>query len=141
MKSAEEALRRLRKKGLRVTPQRMALAKALEGDTRHPVAEEVYQRIASIMPTISRATVYKGLETLCNVGELQELKVAGDAVRYDPKTEAHSHCRCRKCGGLFDISFCLPEKLPERVGDDFGVEGAETILHGICKRCREEPNA
>ncbi len=46
----------------RLTKQRKAIFAALQGDTSHPTAEEIYWRVKHELPHISLATVYRNLK-------------------------------------------------------------------------------
>ena len=63
----EKLIGSLRKKGLKITPQRLAIFKTLKDDKSHPCAEEIYLKVREDYPTISLATVYQTLDTLENI--------------------------------------------------------------------------
>ncbi|MBI5598388.1 MAG: transcriptional repressor, partial [Deltaproteobacteria bacterium] len=54
----KETIERYREKGLKLTPQRLAILEYLEGNTSHPTAEDIYRAIKRKHPTVSFATVY-----------------------------------------------------------------------------------
>jgi len=64
-------LDQFRQNGLKITPQRRVILELLAGDDSHPTAEQIYQRVLSIMPDVSRTTVYNTLR------ELSDLRKAG----------------------------------------------------------------
>ncbi|MBX5493494.1 MAG: transcriptional repressor, partial [Chloroflexi bacterium] len=103
----EELAGRLRERGYRMTPQRMAVLRALLESARHPSVEEMYRAIRPAYPMISRATVYKTIATLKELGEVLELEVSDGHHRYDGyRAEPHPHLFCRRCGRIED---CLLE--------------------------------
>jgi Fur family peroxide stress response transcriptional regulator len=124
-----------RERGLRVTPQRLAVYRALASDLSHPTAESVYTKLAPKMSGLSQATVYRILELL----EAEDLirRVSGPQAigRFDANLEPHQHILCRVCGSLSDVS--LPEfntpDLPEV--PDFAVEELDIRLVGRCHKC------
>lgn len=133
--TVEDAGRRLREAGLRLTPQRRALLEELAGDTSHPSAESVAARVTSRVPGVSLSTVYKGLHELASLGLLRELDVPGP-TRFDPDTTPHAHLVCASCGALEDVE--VPTALMD--GLVASVAGAhvirtEIVLHGLCARC------
>ena len=69
---------RLKEKGLKATPQRIAIYKYLEDSKDHPSAETIYRTLRESHPTMSLATVYKTLDSLKKAGLLQQL----NAVSY-----------------------------------------------------------
>ena len=54
----------LKERGLKVTPQRLAVYEAVDLLHDHPTAEEVSQFIRKKHPDIATGTVYKTLDTL-----------------------------------------------------------------------------
>src|SRR5712692_10905205 len=73
----------LRQKGLAVTPQRLAIIRALLSSGEHPRAEKVYAKVRKEQPHISLATVHRNLETLCAVGAASKVTLLHDSARYD----------------------------------------------------------
>ena len=55
----KETTQILREKGLKVTPQRIAVYNMLRSTTQHPNAETIYKTLEPANPTMSLATVYK----------------------------------------------------------------------------------
>lgn len=94
---------KLKEIGLRITPQRLAILAVLDGNTTHPSALEVFNRVAKDYPAISLATVYNTLDALSKHGMLRELPITKDKMRYDPDTSEHDHAYCSKCGRILDI--------------------------------------
>jgi len=107
----------------------------------HPTATEVYGYIHGEYPSVSRATVFRVLAGFVAAERAQELKVAGEEVRYDYNVAPHCHVRCRECGKVADI---WSEKLMEigkfapKEVDGFSVEGFGLEFFGCCEACREE---
>ena len=99
----ETMLRKLRKLGFRITPQRLAILKVLAESKGHPGAEEIYASLKADFATTSIATVYKTLAVLKTVGEVLELEFSGDYNRYDGKKPGpHPHLICIKCKRIAD---------------------------------------
>ena len=64
----DELVRRCRDAGLNVTPQRLAVYRALLESDDHPSPEQLYQRVRVAMPSLSLATIYKALDALRGAG-------------------------------------------------------------------------
>src|SRR5690348_11143748 len=100
MFTVEEVIARLRESEtargvqMKITPQRRLIFKALEGNTSHPTADDIYREVKDIIPDIAIATVYKTLNELVKLGLLVELRHDGDLSRFDPRTDQHSHLMC-----------------------------------------------
>ena len=138
MQTAELLLRRCRKEGLKATPQRLAVFKALEGNRSHPSAEDIYKIIHKDFPTVSLTTIYRTLETLVQMGELAELQLVKGFRNYDPDTSHHHHIVCTVCGRVEDVFMRCPEELelPEEIKRSFVVEDCRVIFYGKCDRCQ-----
>src|SRR5260370_39971460 len=88
---------RCRRGGLAVTPQRLAIIRALLSSPEHPRAEKVYALVRRQHPHISLATVHRTLETLCEIGEARKVTPLHDSARYDGNVTPHHHVVCVKC--------------------------------------------
>lgn len=131
---------RLRSRGWRITPQRRAVAEALSGSDLHLTAEEVFARARSVVPEISRATVYNALRELVEMGELDEVQISPGPALYDPNALVeHHHLVCSNCGRIYDIHPRGVEHVRLDRADEAGavVERVEVIIHGTCASCAE----
>ncbi|NOY61363.1 MAG: transcriptional repressor, partial [Calditrichaeota bacterium] len=88
---------------LSVTPQRLAIYKALMTDNTHPNPEKIHKAIKADFPTISLATVYKTLETFERNGIISVVTPIHNTVRYDVMTEHHHHIVCVRCKKIIDL--------------------------------------
>jgi len=98
-KRLEQMIRVLKGKRCRLTPQRLAMLRILSKSEGHPSAERIYEQIRADYPTTSRATIYKTLSLLKNVGEVFEVTFASMGSHYDGnkpyphRTPRRSSCR------------------------------------------------
>ena len=118
-----------------MTPQRLAIFKALEGNISHPTAEDLYRSLAKKYPTLTLATVYQTLKILRDDGALMELYTAGDRRHYDPETRLHSHAVCTSCGAVEDVMDDMVLPVPEGKGN-FEFTGYSISYYGLCANCR-----
>ena len=133
-------LERLRARGWRVTPQRRAVAQALDGEHVHLRADEVRAAAQRFVPEVSLATVYNTLGDLVALGEVTEVRVADGSVRYDPKVgPGHHHLVCDTCGLIFDVEPDGVEDLVLPRAQRFGmtVDSVEVVFRGRCSACAE----
>lgn len=127
---------RLRARGWRMTAQRRAVARALEGEHVHLTADEVFRRARSVLPEVSLATVYNTLGDMVAMGELREVVTGRGAVRYDPNAhDDHSHLSCVGCGRLWDVEVDT-RALAAGAGDGVDVLGVDVVLRVRCADCR-----
>jgi Fe2+ or Zn2+ uptake regulation protein len=126
----------LRARGMRVTPQRLAVHGALHALGRHATAEEVLDRVHGTVPGVSLPTVYAALELLADLGLAARVH-AGRAVRYDPRAEAHHHLVCTSCGAVEDLDADVELGPAVAAARDLGADayGAEITVRGRCAAC------
>src|SRR5262245_1195798 len=115
---------RMRRRGLRLTGQRLLLAELLEEATEHLDAEQVYLRAREKDRHIHRATVYRPLNTLKRLGLVDELDLmhgSGERHYYEirPRT-LHIHLVCTQCKGVEEPSGEFWENLKRRVQHESG---------------------
>ena len=87
----EEIRTELTHKGLRVTPQRVAILEAVIRLNNHPTAENISDFIKEHHPNIATGTVYRILEVLVGTGLLRKVNTERDIMRYDAVLENHHH--------------------------------------------------
>jgi Fur family peroxide stress response transcriptional regulator len=102
-RSREEIVRLLAEAGLNLTAQRVAITEAVLNSRDHPNAEEIYRSVCSVLPVVSRATVYNTLKLLVKRGLLRAISVEEGAVHYDPWLEPHPHFLDTHTHRLLDI--------------------------------------
>lgn len=89
-------------KGLKVTPQRLAVLEAVIELGNHPSAEKVIEFIKSNHPNIAVGTVYKTLETYVEKGIVKKVKTDRDIMRYDAVLDKHHHLYCLESNKIED---------------------------------------
>lgn len=93
---------KLQEKGLKVTPQRVAIFDAITTLNNHPTADNVIEYIKSNHPNISVGTVYKVLDSLVENGLLKKVKTEKDIMRYDAEMLHHHHLYCAETDRIED---------------------------------------
>jgi Fur family transcriptional regulator, peroxide stress response regulator len=136
----DEFRRVCRQKGLKVTPQRMAVYLFLIGTDEHPSAERVFQQVRRTYPNISLDTVNRTLLTLSDAGMAFAVEGSGDARRFDGNTESHQHFKCVRCRRIIDFHYEPFGRIgvPESIADQFTVLRATVYVEGLCDRCRDD---
>jgi len=135
-----EFAERCRKGGLAVTPQRLAIIRALLASADHPRADLIFDRVRRQHPHISLATVHRTLETLCEAGEARKVTMLHDSARYDGNVAPHHHIVCVRCRRIRDIEVPELERLLEgRSGlGGFTLLGASLELQALCEYCKKK---
>jgi len=129
----------LREKGLKVTPQRMAIYNMLMATTAHPTAEAVWEHVKEEYPAVSFNTVYTTLNTLEQAGLVQRLHIGGVA-HFDAKVQPHAHLYCNHCGFVEDHHAFIGvdyEDVARQVSTQtgFAVGRLELNFYGLCRDC------
>ena len=136
VKSVEELTEAFRAKGLKITPQRQSIFRALSRSTRHPAAEEVYETVRAEMPSISLRTVYQTLNDLSAMGEIHAVDVGTGSTRFDPNLDPHHHLVCERCGRIEDLRTAFTDvQLPADQLAGFTVTSTEVVFRGRCASC------
>jgi Fe2+ or Zn2+ uptake regulation protein len=137
MKTVDELTELFRAEGLRVTPQRQAIFRLLEGNDQHPTVEALYESARVEMPTISLKTVYQTVHDLAGMGQVGLLDLGTGAVRVDPNVErGHHHLICTECGAVRDVMLdARPPAVPARFRRGFTVSAVEVNYRGVCDAC------
>lgn len=121
-------------KGLKLTPQRIAVYKFLKENPIHPDALTVYEKMVENHPSFSKTTVYNCLQTLADCGLLIPVNIDKDKIRYDADTSFHGHFKCTECGEIYDFQ-CTESNVCGI--DGFEIEQKDVYYSGICKRCKK----
>ena len=136
MKSSDELTATFRATGLRVTPQRQAIFRLLQGVDTHPTVDALYDAARAEMPTISRKTVYQTVHDLEGLGQVSLLDLGTGSVRVDPNVESdHHHIVCSSCGLVHDVEIAEVPKLPPRYRKEFHSDAVDVIFRGVCNDC------
>ena len=136
-KRLAEFAERCRRGGLAVTPQRLAIIKALLDSGEHPRADAVFAAVREQHPHISLATVHRTLETLCDIGEARKVTMLHDSARYDGNVTPHHHVVCVKCRRIRDIEIPHLDRLLAGQSElgEFTVLGSSLEIHALCDEC------
>lgn len=130
----------LRRKGLRITPQRRAILELLQDDPCHPTAEAIYRRVSVAMPDVSRTTVYNTLRELVEIGALAPVEDKSEGgMRYDTNTDSHHHLFCIRCHALIDLSRDFEGvELPAEDRRGYRVVKHQITFYGYCPDCQTD---
>ena len=156
--SVAAALQALRAERQRVTPARRAVLDVLDGTRAHLDADQIVAHAADRAPGVHRATVYRALSTLSELGLVSHTHMAGAATVYhlvdhlaatgpDGEISAvggahhppHVHLQCSVCGQVIDVDSSVLDPvrldLERRLG--FALTPEHAALLGVCRSCRD----
>ncbi len=130
----------LRRHGLQVTAQRLALMRAVSSHP-HATADVLADEVRSVLGTISRQAVYDALGVLADKQLIRRIQPAGSPARYEDRVgDNHHHLICRVCGVTLDVD-CAVGAVPCLTANDdhgFEIDEAEVIYWGRCPACRTD---
>ena len=122
--NSKDIANKLSEKGLRVTPQRIAILDAITKLNSHPTAEKIIEFIKKNHPNISTGTVYKVLDSFVENNLLNKVKTESGIMRYDPSQSNHHHLYCKETDRIEDYK---DEKLDELIIDYFNKKGIKNF--------------
>jgi Fur family peroxide stress response transcriptional regulator len=91
-------------KGLKVTPQRLAVLKAIDELHNHPTVEAIAEYVRQTHPHVAVGTIYKVLDTLVEKELVKRVKTESDSMRYDGILEQHHHLYCAESDRIEDYA-------------------------------------
>jgi len=128
----------VKQKGLKFTSQREAVLDEILSTQGHFEIEDMVRKIKEKNLPVSRATVYRTLNILKDMGLITEV------IKYSNKTiyevslkQHHDHLICTKCGNIIEFSEEEIEKLQDKICQEYGFkpETHRLEIYGTCKNC------
>lgn len=130
----------IRRMGLKVTSQRLAILEAMSDQWVHMSAQEVYENLIKDHPEIGFATVYRFLRKLTEFNFVTEVRMGGLPARYElTPRDHHDHLTCVQCGKIIEFENSRIETLQNTVAreNSFVLTGHVLELYGVCPKCQE----
>lgn len=143
---AEHALASLTRAGYRSGEARRAVVELLGRQSCGLTARDIDARLETEGRAVGRASVYRVLEQLDELGLVQRLDVGQGTARYEaahPDGDHHHHLVCQACGRVAPFEDAALERAIGRVCDEvrFSVEAHDVVLRGRCEACRKTHDA
>ena len=127
----------LRRHGLQVTAQRLAVLRAVS-EHPHCTADDVAEAVRTEIGTISRQAVYDALGSLADKSLIRRIQPAGSPARFEDRVgDNHHHLICRTCGRMVDVDCAVGDTPCLTAADALGyeIDEAEVIYWGRCPDC------
>jgi Fur family transcriptional regulator, peroxide stress response regulator len=136
----DELITALKERDFRLTPQRVELVRLIASSDGHPSAAQFYTRIKRQFPTMSRATVYKTLALLKELGQVLEIDLRDDSHYDGNRPQPHPHLICMKCNKIVDGELSLDQKSIRKMEKVSGytILRPQISLYGLCPDCKKE---
>jgi Fur family ferric uptake transcriptional regulator len=129
---------RMRERGYRVTPQRHLILDAICEGGGHTTLDEICRRTHAKDSSINRATVYRTLSFLRELGLVVSADLGDGQTVYEiAGIQPHHHLICKKCGKVESLDHALVETLFAAIASErqFTVVMDHLVLSGFCRRC------
>jgi Fe2+ or Zn2+ uptake regulation protein len=127
----------LRGHGERVTTARRALLAALVEADDHMSADDLAEVVRHLHPDIHRATIYRSLETLTQLGMVEHSHLGHGPAVYHLADDVHQHLVCEVCDAVIEappeVFSNLARGLRRRYG--FEISSRHFALVGRCRSC------
>lgn len=138
--TVEAVTAELRERGERVTTARIAVAEVLAATEEHLNAEQIAERAEQLRPGIHRATVYRALDALGELGLVTHVHLGKSGTTYHLAGDlgaSHLHVRCTECGSVLDVDGRTLDPVRRRLQKDLGfrLDPDHVALLGVCSDC------
>lgn len=121
--------------------QRQIILDTLKNTKIHPTAEQIYEMVLKVDPKISRSTVYRNINILCENNQILKISMPVGPDRYDYIWKKHYHAICEMCGSVWDFNFELnEEEMSKQIESQTGVlpKMDSLTIYGICEKCKSK---
>jgi Fur family transcriptional regulator, peroxide stress response regulator len=130
-----EIRNKLSEKGLKVTPQRIAILEAIIKLHNHPTVDNIIDYIRNNHPNIATATVYNVLDALVANELIKKVKTEKDIMRYDAVMESHHHLYCSESDRIedffdADLNEMIEKYFKQKNIPDFKIEDVKLQIIG-----------
>ena len=140
----EQLAEELKRWGIRLTPQRLAIAEIVINSDDHPSVQQIHERVSERFPYITLATIYSTLTVLQKNGLVQELPFQ-KLSRYDANLAPHANLVCVSCGAVVDTEIgqdkiaLLRDELANKA--EFEIASQRVDFYGWCPQCAVEAHS
>jgi Fur family ferric uptake transcriptional regulator len=126
----------LRRRGMRMTPQRQFVLEALQ-ELTHATPEQICQHVQRNTPTVNITTIYRTLELLEGLGLVRHTHLGHGAPTYSLHEHEHVHLVCHVCGRVDEAPRELMDELAGtlRTKNGFVLDASHLALSGTCGQC------
>ena len=136
----ESMMKRMREKGLKLTPQRLAIIDVLiEKKLTHPSARVIYLEAKRRTRGVSLSTVYLTLNELSKHGIIKMLEFDKMENRYEGNVTDHINLVCKECHDIIDYRAPILVDSKEVIQKArFWVTDTRLEYYGYCQKCRKK---
>lgn len=139
--NSEQIEKLIKEKNLKLTKQRKDILKELLKIKGHFEIEELAYKLKDKKIKASRATVYRTLSILKELGLINEVIKHGNKTYYEVNLkEHHDHLVCLSCGKIIEFHDEKIEKIQNKICKKFKFKPSYHRLEifGICNECQKK---
>ena len=138
-KRQKEFIDLCRRRGMRVTGQRLEVYREIAENLDHPSADMIYEAVRKRVPAISLDTVYRTLDTLEEFGLIYRVNEVCARAHFDANLEPHHHFFCVRCNNVLDVPPVWEdrEEIQDKMADYGRVKSVSLQIRGICNKCEQ----
>jgi len=129
---------RLKKAGYKLTPARRAVIEVLESNHDHLSHNEILNEGQKLYARLSRATVYRTMETLVELNLVRSIYLNDPTQRFMSAAGGHHHLICTKCDAVLEFEHCTVDQLSRELAEKFNFQIRNHLLEfqGLCENCQ-----
>ena len=121
-KYMEQFLLALKEESLKATTQRVAIFEEVIYGEKHRECEQICNSLKSSKVNVSRATVYRTLDTLIKHQFIRKMDIGDGRIRYESKIghPHHDHMICVETGKIIEFTSDEIEKIQDDIAKEHG---------------------
>jgi Fur family peroxide stress response transcriptional regulator len=133
-------IKKLKERGLRITPQRLAIIDVLvEKGHLHPGAGFIYKEAKKKSRSLSLSTTYATINEFSRYGIIKTLQFDGVENRCEGNLDDHINLICEGCGKIIDYKIPLSFDQNEMIRKTgFVITNNRLEYYGYCRDCRRD---
>lgn len=125
--------------GQRNTKQKQMLLSILKESDRPMSINELYTKLAAVLPKIAKSTIYRNIDSLLAQNLIDKYHLNDNEVYYKIKSDSHEHKHyliCDKCKKAFVLPSCPITELENVMKEEgFIIKDHQILINGLCKSC------
>ncbi len=131
----------LRDAGYKITPARVAVLDVVQQEGEHLHPAEILDAARARYPALGRATVYRTLELLTQLGVVRPIYVGEEGPTYIRSSGGHHHLVCSRCGMVQDFDNCSADEMAQELQRRYHFQINSHLLefYGLCEVCQDLP--
>lgn len=138
MSNITDLAKHLKRAGYKMTPARLAVIEVLETQPEHLSHNQILEQGQKVYPKLSRATVYRTVELLVELGLIRPLYLNDPTQRFVSASGGHHHLVCTNCNVTIEFDQCAVELLAQELSRQFRFQIRNHLLEfqGLCENCQ-----